>query len=82
MAAMLLGSLSVSAYDFSVGGIYYNIKNSSDFTVEVTYEKYEKNTYISPYSGDIEILLDLETEKTVKLKELIPNWWGCSRFEK
>ena len=31
-------------------------------------------------SGDIEILLELETEKTVKLKDLIPNWWGHSRF--
>ena len=33
-------------------------------------------------SGDIEILLDLETKKTVKLKELLPNWWGDDRFEK
>ena len=33
-------------------------------------------------SGEIEILLDLETEKTVKLKELIPNWWGTERFAK
>ena len=32
-------------------------------------------------SGDIEVLLDLETEKTVRLKELIPDWWGKSRFE-
>ena len=32
-------------------------------------------------SGDIEILLDLETQKTVRLKDLIPDWWGHSRFE-
>ena len=32
-------------------------------------------------SGDIEILLDLETEKTVKLSELMPVWWGKERFE-
>lgn len=31
-------------------------------------------------SGEIEILLDLETEKTVKLKELMPDWWGQDRF--
>ena len=31
-------------------------------------------------SGEIEILLDLETERTVKLKELIPDWWGKDRF--
>lgn len=32
-------------------------------------------------SGDIEILLDLETRKTVTLKELLPDWWGTSRFK-
>ena len=31
-------------------------------------------------SGDIEILLDIETEKTVRLKDLIPDWWGAERF--
>lgn len=31
-------------------------------------------------SGNIEILLDLETKKTIRLKELIPDWWGCGRF--
>ena len=31
-------------------------------------------------SGDIEILLDLDTKKAVGLKELIPNWWGYDRF--
>lgn len=33
-------------------------------------------------SGEIEILLDLDTQKTVKLKELIPDWWGADRFAK
>ena len=32
-------------------------------------------------SEEIEILLDLETEKTITLKELIPDWWGTERFE-
>ena len=32
-------------------------------------------------SGEIEILLDLPSRKTVKLSELMPNWWGNSRFE-
>ena len=36
---------------------------------------------LDPHSGEIEILLDLETKKTVKLKELIPDWWGRERFE-
>lgn len=32
-------------------------------------------------SADIQILLDLETRKTVTLGELIPDWWGTYRFE-
>lgn len=36
---------------------------------------------LDKHSGDIEILLDLETRKTVKLKDLIPAWWGHERFE-
>ena len=31
-------------------------------------------------SGDIEILLDLQTRETVTLKGLTPHWWGYSRF--
>ncbi len=31
-------------------------------------------------SGDIEILSDLETKETIKLRELIPNWWGKNRL--
>ncbi len=33
-------------------------------------------------SGEIEILLDLETERTIRLKELVPDWWGRERFGK
>lgn len=32
-------------------------------------------------SGEIEILLDLESEKSVRLKELVPDWWGAERFK-
>ena len=31
-------------------------------------------------SGEIEVLLDLESKKTIRLKELIPNWWGRDRY--
>lgn len=30
-------------------------------------------------SGEIEILTDLERRKTVRLKELVPDWWGADR---
>lgn len=32
-------------------------------------------------SPNIQILLDYTTKRTVTLKELIPDWWGCDRFE-
>lgn len=32
-------------------------------------------------SGDIEVLLDYESRKTVRLKELVPSWWGAARFD-
>lgn len=32
-------------------------------------------------SGEIEILLDYESGRSVKLKELVPDWWGTKRFE-
>lgn len=32
------------------------------------------------HSGEIEILMDYENRKTVKLKDLLPDWWGYDRF--
>ena len=37
---------------------------------------------LHPDSASIQILLDLETERTVTLGELMPDWWGKERFEK
>ena len=34
---------------------------------------------LSKNSPDIEILTDLKSKKTVKLKELVPDWWGSER---
>ena len=31
-------------------------------------------------SGDIEVLLDYETRKTITLRELMPDWWGDESF--
>lgn len=32
-------------------------------------------------SGNIEILKDRNTYETITLKELLPDWWGYSRYE-
>lgn len=52
--AMLLCSLAVSAHDFSVGGIYYNITSSTDLTVEVTYQGSNYSDY-NEYIGSVTI---------------------------
>lgn len=31
-------------------------------------------------SANIEILMDLDTRRTVTLGELMPEWWGHDRF--
>ena len=32
-------------------------------------------------SGEIEILTNLEDKRTVRLMELVPDWWGAARFD-
>ena len=32
-------------------------------------------------SANIEILMDLDTRRTVTLGQLIPDWWGTDRFD-
>lgn len=46
--ACLLCSMQMSAYDFKVDGIYYNMVSSTEKTCEVTYNYY-------CYSGDVKI---------------------------
>lgn len=48
---LLLCSVTVSAYNFVVDGIYYNITSEEDLTVEVTSYEFGK----SSYSGEIVI---------------------------
>ena len=50
--AALLCSLTASAHDFEVNGIYYNITSSTDLTVEVTYKG---ELYVNTYSGVVTV---------------------------
>ena len=36
---------------------------------------------LSPDSGEIEILTDYESRSIVRLKELVPDWWGYDRYQ-
>ena len=53
--AMLLCTISASAHNFSVDGIYYNITDSEKLTVEVAYRGYSYNTYSNEYTGSVVI---------------------------
>ncbi len=37
---------------------------------------------LNPDYGNIDILVDLEKDKVLKLKDLIPKWWGTYRNHK
>ena len=51
----LLCCMSVSAEDFEVDGIYYNITSSTDKTVAVTYRGNSFTSYSNEYSGEVKI---------------------------
>ena len=51
----LLCCVSVSAHDFEVDGIYYNITSSTDMTVGVTYRGEFFDSYLCEYSGAVNI---------------------------
>ncbi len=60
MMALVLCSLTVNAHDFEVDGVFYNITDSTELTVEVTYEgeliaDYTSDVNCSVYRGDIVI---------------------------
>ena len=46
---LLLCSVTASAYDFEVDGIYYNITSEEDLTVEVTERNYSGEVIIPSY---------------------------------
>ena len=53
--AVLLYSVTASAHDFEVDGIYYKIISESDLTVEVTYKGRSYNENSNEYSGELVI---------------------------
>lgn len=60
MTALLLCVLTANAHDFEVDGVYYNITDSTELTVEVTYEGQLLTDYTnainnSSYRGDVVI---------------------------
>ncbi len=55
LVALLLSSIPISAHDFEVDGIYYNISSPTDKTVAVTYQGNSYREYSNEYSGSVTI---------------------------
>ena len=52
---MLLCTISASAHDFEMDGIYYNIVSSDDLVIEVTFRGDNPNSYSNEYTGNVVI---------------------------
>ncbi|MBQ4344338.1 MAG: leucine-rich repeat domain-containing protein [Muribaculaceae bacterium] len=55
LVALLLTSIPLSAHDFKVDGIYYNITSSTDKTVAVTYSGGSYDAVANEYTGSVVI---------------------------
>ena len=73
LAAMLLASANIYAYDFKVDGIYYNIISSTEKTVEVTSGDNE-------YSGNVVIPEQVSYNNDIYSVTTIGDYafYGCS----
>ena len=54
-ALLLLFSVAVNAHDFEVNGIYYNITDEANKTVEVSCQGIVYDDYANEYTGNVEI---------------------------
>ena len=68
--AMLLCTISASAHDFEVDGIYYNITDSEKLTVEVTYRGSSYYDYSNEYTGSVVIPETVTYAKTYSVTSI------------
>ena len=54
-ALLLLCATTVAAHDFEVDGIYYNITDATNKTIEVTYRGTSYSEYSDEYTGGVVI---------------------------
>ena len=52
-AVFMLCYISAFAHDFEVDGVYYKILNSTNKTVEVTYQGSSYSSYSNEYAGEV-----------------------------
>ena len=80
--AALLFSLTASAHNFEVKGIYYNITSATDLTVSVTFRGSSYDSYSNEYSGAVTIPSTVTyNSKTYSVTSIGRNaFYGCSNL--
>lgn len=63
--ACLLCGVNVYAHDFKVDGIYYNVYNYDDLTLEVTFNGANVNSHVGSYSGSVIVPDTLQFGNTI-----------------
>ena len=78
---LLLGStLTVNAYDFEAGGIYYNITSSTNMTAAVTYYSKTNNTYSGTVTIPEKVTFDGKTYYVTAIGDYA--FIGCTEIKK
>ena len=76
----LLCSITASAHDFEVGGIYYNILSEEDKTVEVTYRGDYYDSYSNEYTGRVVIPATVtKSSAATSITTFFPNWTSTNK---
>ena len=72
--AVLLCSISASAHDFEVNGVYYIITSDKDKAVAVTYRGDYSSSYSNEYTGSVTIPESvIYNDMTYKVKYIGPS---------
>ena len=68
---LCIASLSASAHEFEVDGIYYNITSNTDMNVAITFRGSSYYNYSNEYSGEVTIPETVVyNEKTYRVREV------------
>ena len=79
-ALLLLCTTVVTAHDFEVGGIYYNILSGVDKTVAVTFKGTEYGEYSNEYTGNVVIPTSVtKSEIVTNILETFDDWRSSNK---
>ena len=79
-ALLLLCTTVVTAHEFEVDGIYYNILSKTDKTVEVTFKGTSNSEYSNEYTGNVVIPTSVtKSEIVTNILETFDDWRSSNK---